>query len=269
MDILAKVRQLESKIAGRLDRAARDLVRARGSDPLEITHAVVERVEDQIQPGGRGTRVFPFTHVAVSVVAPTEDARARYDAVFEGAPTLRDRIAERLAAAGCTGPAPAITVRYVARAHKNWQQTGFDVRFARTAGETAPVVEEPHSEARIELTVARGTADRRTYSFAAGRVDIGRCRDVRDGQNRLIRANDVAFVEGADAINQTVSRQHAHILYDRKSGEFRVRDDGSAYGTAVVRAGKTLTVPRGTRGVRLQAGDEIVLGDAHLRVRFP
>jgi pSer/pThr/pTyr-binding forkhead associated (FHA) protein len=123
-------------------------------------------------------------------------------------------------------------------------------------------------ESRIELTVVKGAAEKRTYAFNRSRIDIGRCSEVRDSRHRLIRANDVAFAEGGDAINQTVSRQHAHIAFDEASGTFRLRDDGSAHGTAVVRAGRTLTVPRGARGMRLQAGDEIVLGDARLRVRL-
>jgi hypothetical protein len=34
----------------------------------------------------------------------------------------------------------------------------------------------------------------------------------------------------------------------------------------VVRAGKTVTVPAAARGIRLEAGDEIVLGHARLQV---
>lgn len=269
MDILSKARQLESNIARRLDRAAKDFVRSRSRDPLALAYAVVEHVEEQVQPSGRGARVFPFTRLAVSVVAPSDDARARVDAVFAAAPTLRDRIVERLAAAGCGDVRLAITVDYVSRPHKNWRHSDFDVRFSRDPVEAAPVAASEHKDARIELTVASGAADRRTYSFGRCRIDIGRRREVRDHRHRLIRANDVAFTEGDDAVNQTVSRQHAHIAYDETIAGFRLHDDGSAHGTAVVRAGKTLTVPRGARGVRLQSGDEIVLGDARIRLRFP
>lgn len=269
MDILSKARQLESNIARRLDRAAKEFVRSRSRDPLAIAHAVVERVEEQIQPSGRGTRVFPYTRLAVSVVAPSADARARFEAVFQAGPTLPDRIAERLAAAGCDHVRPAITIDYVTRPHKNWRHPDFDIRFSRVSVETASVAVSESRDTRVELTVASGTADRRTYSFGPTRIDIGRRREVRDSRNRLIRANDVAFAEGAEPINQTVSRQHAHISYDETAAAFRLHDDGSAHGTAVVRAGKTLTVPRGARGVRLQPGDEIVLGDARLRVRLP
>jgi hypothetical protein len=50
------------------------------------------------------------------------------------------------------------------------------------------------------------------------------------------------------------------------NGELRLFDDRSAHGTSIVRNGKTISVPAGSKGVRLQSGDEVVLGDARLRV---
>jgi hypothetical protein len=88
---------------------------------------------------------------------------------------------------------------------------------------------------------------------------------VRDRRNRLLRTNHVAFTDAADAINETVSRAHAHIDVG-SSGECRLFDDRSSHGTSIVRNGKTINVPAGSRGVRLQGGDEIVLGEARLRV---
>jgi pSer/pThr/pTyr-binding forkhead associated (FHA) protein len=116
--------------------------------------------------------------------------------------------------------------------------------------------------------VVRGTAERRTYSFAARRIDLGRCAEVRDTRNRLIRTNHVAFVEGSGEVNQSVSRRHAHIAYEPTSGGYRVRDDGSVHGTSVVRSGCTVAVPPGSHGVRLRMGDELVLGEARLRIRL-
>ncbi len=67
--------------------------------------------------------------------------------------------------------------------------------------------------------------------------------------------------EGETEANRSVSRKHAHIAYSRESREYRVRDDGSARGTAVLRQGQTIRVPQGSRGIRLESGDEIVLGE--------
>jgi hypothetical protein len=66
-----------------------------------------------------------------------------------------------------------------------------------------------------------------------------------------------------------VSREHAHIDYDKKTGEYRLFNDrsyapGADCGTRIVRDGVSREVPRDTRGTRLEPGDEIHLGRAIL-----
>lgn len=268
MDLLGKARRLESTIARRFDRAAREAVGAVTREPLEIVHLVVETVEHEIQPGGRGKRVFPFNSITLTVLAPSREERARFEAVLGGEPTLRDRIVERLRSKSCPIDDLTLDVAYVAKAPKDWRHPQFTLAFARVARAPAKEPRRDAAYARIDLTVVRGTAERKTYSFAAKRVDLGRCAEVRDTRNRLIRTNHVAFVEGSEGINQSVSRRHAHLAYESTSGAYRLRDDGSAHGTSVVRSGSTLAVPAGSLGIRLRTGDEIVLGEARLRIRF-
>jgi hypothetical protein len=267
MDLLGKARRLESALASRFDRAARDAVGAMTREPLEIVHLVVEAVEREIQSGGRGTRVFPFNSITLTVLAPSREERARFEAVFTGEPTLRARIADHLRSKRCSIDDLTVDVAYVAKA-KAWRHPQFNLAFARVVRVPRTEIQPEPASARIDLTVVRGAAERRTYSFAAKRIDLGRCVEVRDTRNRLIRTNHVAFVEGAGDINQSVSRRHAHIVYESTSGGFRLRDDGSVHGTSVVRDGSTVAVPRGSLGVRLRSGDEVVLGEARLRIRF-
>jgi len=268
MDFLGKARRVESTIARRLDRAARDAVGAVAREPLEIVHLVVEAVEHEIQPGGRGTRVFPFNSVTLTVLAPSREERARFEAVLAGELPLRDRIVEHLRSKSCAIDDLTLDVAYVAKAPKDWRHPQFTLAFARVA--RAPAKEAPREAAfsRIDLTVVRGTAERKTYSFTAKRIDLGRCAEVRDTRNRLIRTNQVAFVEGSGEVNQSVSRRHAHLAYEPASGGYRLRDDGSAHGTSVIRNGSTVAVPPGSLGIRLRTGDELVLGEARLRIRF-
>jgi hypothetical protein len=268
MDLLGRARKLESTIARRFDRAASDAVGAVAREPLEIAHLVLEAVEHEIQPGGRGKRVFPFNSITLSVLAPTREGRARFEAVLAGEASLRDRIVEHLRSKSCPIDDLTLDVAYVARALKDWRHPQFNLVLARVA--RAPVRDARPGPAvtRLDLTVVRGTADRKTYSFTAGRIDLGRCAEVRDTRNRLIRTNHVAFIEGSGEVNQTVSRRHAHIAYEPASGGYRLRDDGSVHGTSVVRDGSTIAVPPGSLGVRLRTGDELVLGEARLRIRF-
>jgi hypothetical protein len=74
----------------------------------------------------------------------------------------------------------------------------------------------------------------------------------------------VVFIGDAGDPNPTVSRNHAHIDLTSKPTEFRLYDDRSAHGTSILRNGHTIS----PRGVRLQAEDEIVLGEASLRVEI-
>jgi len=83
--------------------------------------------------------------------------------------------------------------------------------------------------------------------------------DVHDDRRRLVRRNDLVID------HTTVSRAHAHVEFS--SGEYRLFDDGSSYGTSVIHEGRLVEVPRaGGRGLRLHSGDEIYFGQ--IRVGF-
>jgi hypothetical protein len=69
-----------------------------------------------------------------------------------------------------------------------------------------------------------------------------------------------------------VSREHAHIEYDRKTGECRLFNDrwyarGADCGMRMVRDGVSIEVHRDTRGTKLETGDEIHLGGVILVFR--
>jgi len=293
MDILGKARKFESTIARKLDSAARELMGSGAREPIEIVNLIVDAVEQEIQSSGRGRRVFPFNRLAVSVLAPTRDARARLEAVLDGEPSLRQRIVERLRSARCSVEDIVVDAAYTTRPQKGWSHQDFHVDFhreprtattqtvsgtpARTAharssdghSSAKPTASAGSAPPRIELTVLVGIAEQPSYSLSADRIDLGRSVEVRDRRHRLVRMNHVAFIDQRGDVNQSVSRQHAHITLDPATGHYRLHDDGSAHGTDIMRNGRTVTVPTGSRGVRLRSGDEIVLGDARLRVAFP
>lgn len=265
MNIFDKARRLERNIS----QGMTNLVRRTGArEPIELSHAIVDAVEREIQPGGRGTRVFPFNTIEISIVAPSDRARARLEAIVNGEVSLRDRIDDRLRAARC-GPADLeVGVTYVPQAEEQWTDPEFAIAFSKVARETVDGQPSEGLPVRLEMTVVQGTAERWSYAFACSRIDLGRGSEVRDTRHGLIRTNHVAFLDGPADGNRSTSRQHSHIAYDPGSGQFRVHDDGSVHGTRIVRNGKTLPVPFGTRGVRLQSGDDIVLGEARVRVKF-
>jgi hypothetical protein len=267
IDILGKARRLEASLAQSFDEAARRIANPGARQPLEVMTAVVDAVASRVEPAGRGTYVFPFNKIDVMIAAPGRDAKTRFEAVLQGRPSLEQRIVDRLRVAGCEVPALIVEVALLPQRGADWADPHFHVEFDRVAIAAEPAIEEPGPADQVRVTVIAGNAHKPTYAFALHRINLGRCAEVRDGHHRLIRTNHIAFVDGSDS-NHTVSRRHAHIDRDAKSGHYRVCDDGSAHGTSIVRNGRTIAVPTGARGVRLQPGDEIALGEARVRIRF-
>ena len=231
----------------------------------------------RVQPAGRGRHLFPFNRIRVLVVAPTRHVQARFEATFAMEPTLAQRIHTRLETAGCVPPGLAVNVDYLTAAAEGWSVPDVHVEFERvdvplTEAEPEPVpaasaapAEEPAPG--VEIEIAAGEASQPSYAFDFSRIDIGRCPEVRDHRNHLMRTNHVVFADSDDVVNRTVSRRHAHLGYSAAEQAYRIYDDGSEQGTAVSRGGRTIAVPPGARGVRLQPGDEILLGHARLKVR--
>jgi hypothetical protein len=267
MDIISKARKLESKLAATIDRAAHQWSKSGPRGPLEVLHGVLEAVEDRVEPAGRGKHVFPFNKIKVSVVADSRDTRARFAGVLDGNPKLHERIATRLRDAGCDVSSLQVRITFVAQPEPAWSTPEFHVDFDRGTIADSPQPEPPPAP-EIALTIVNGSADQPAYTLTLDRINLGRCAEVRDSRNRLIRTNDVVFKDGAGAVNETVSRRHAHIDRGESAGDYRLFDDRSAHGTTIVRHGKTVGVPAGSRGVRLQSGDEIALGEARLRVKM-
>ena len=103
-------------------------------------------------------------------------------------------------------------------------------------------------------------------SSSSTRSRSGACRESNPSRGS-VRHNHLVFADDGSAVNATVSRAHAHIQHDREAEAFLLFDDGSSHGTRVLRGGRALAVPRqGTRGVRIEDGDELEFGSA--RVKF-
>lgn len=129
------------------------------------------------------------------------------------------------------------------------------------------VTAAPRRTAR--LVVVRGTASAPEVLLSKDRTNIGRTAEVYRA-NGPSRRNDLAFTEE----NRTVSREHAHILHSKKTGEYRLyndrwyqhgKKDAADCGLWIIRDGLSREVPRNARGVKLEPGDEIQLGQALVR----
>ena len=118
------------------------------------------------------------------------------------------------------------------------------------------------------LIVMQGTANQPRIAIDKARINIGRTIEVYRAAGPS-RQNDLAFSEDNET-NRTVSREHAHLLYSPKTGEYRIFNDRWYKGEAncglwIVRDGLSQPVHRGAHGTLLKNGDEIHLGAAVIR----
>ncbi len=259
-------RRVESAMTSRIEDAARQVSGTHGMrPPLEVVHAAIDAIAREIQPVGRGRHGFPFNVVKVTFAAPSSRERSQLRGVCEGPVTFEARVRERLQAAGCEASDLLVKVLFVPHPADTWLSPEFNVDLARraAAAEAGPAPAPP-----IRLTVLEGATAHPEQQFTRTPITIGRGAEVRDPRQRLVRVNHVAFLDDGGPVGQSVSRRHARIERDEGTGAVRVIDDGSAQGTDVIRGGRGIPVPPGTRGLRLQSGDEIVAGRARVRIEF-
>jgi pSer/pThr/pTyr-binding forkhead associated (FHA) protein len=258
---MRSLEQIDRWIAGKVKRWTSRFSGVPGAkEVLEIRRDILEDVRDKIKPVGKGKTLFRYDSVAIRIGAKnSEEQELRQAALAESGDLERD-MAALLTEAGCPIPAGfAVAVEVVEDAELAAAARPFHIDYASRKGPPKPAAGT--ARPAIKLTVVRGDAESTEYVIAVERVNIGRLKEVVGERDGLRRRNDIAFKE----TETTVSREHAYIRYDADSGKFRVYDSGSQRGTSIFRAGRRLEVPRGpTRGVQLQPGDEIHLGEARL-----
>lgn len=252
-----------------------------GTEPMEIRRALLDEVESRIVSAGGGKRVFPFNRLRLFLLAPGPRERIELEAVVRDVWDLPAEIRERLTESGCPVPSDLkVDVEVTEQGGPEYGDRRYRIDFERIERPASIPPPMPPSGAGtvqvpapllgdrplLELTVTKGAATRKVYSFPAGRLHVGRMEEIVDDEGRVRRRNDVAFLEEGD-VNQTVSREHARILYDEASGELRLRAEHGASSTRILREGRSIEVSsRDTRGIKLQSGDEIYFGRACVKV---
>ncbi|MBE3099930.1 MAG: FHA domain-containing protein [Planctomycetes bacterium] len=236
--------------------------------PVEVRRAILDDIEDLAEPAGRSRRVFPYNKITVEILAPDASRRAAMTAVLETAGGLAAAIDQRLREAGAERPADLeVLVKLVRTAGAAWEE-GKPFRLVcgrRQTPRAAPPAEASARGVQAQLVVLKGEATRKQFTLTGERINIGRLAEVLDRERRVVRRNQVVFIDSQDPANQTVSRAQAHILFMPPAG-FHLFDDRSTYGTRVFRGGRTIAIPSGSpKGVRLRTGDEISFGQASVR----
>ncbi|MCX6631974.1 MAG: FHA domain-containing protein [Candidatus Solibacter sp.] len=246
--------ELEKTIERGFHRFAERMFGAADSNELLLLHrAILAEVEGKVQIVARGRRVFPFARVVVTLVAAEAERRTILQAAF--GERLGADIREAMDGSECELPRGfSLEVRTAEAGLR-----AFEIAYS-----VEPVKTEAVAAAAGRVILVKGKTEHPEYTLERARTNIGRMPELTDADHRVVRRNDVVFEEGADEANATVSRKHAHIRLD--SGDYRLCDDGSEFGTRVFRDGRSIEVPAGDRrGEKLRPGDEVYLGRACLR----
>jgi len=233
----------------------------------EIRLAVLDDVRGKTQRVA-GREVFPCNVVSLLIRGVSEEQAG----VFTGAfflGLLEDELRAGLKRMQCRFPTDlhveVETTPDLPIEGEQWVEVRAESRRSAAA-------ERPSGEPRAaRLTVLQGAANVAELTIDKARVNIGRPAEVFT-QNGPSRVNDLAFA-AEDEVNRTVSREHAHITRDKRTGEYRIFNDrvykGGNCGMWIMRGGLSQEVHRNARGARLEGGDEIHLGNAVLRFTLP
>lgn len=230
----------------------------------EIRLAVLEKILKKGQRAA-GKIVFPYNLVRIYVRGASDEETAFLKSEFLKG-YFEQEIRKSLGRSNYRFP-DDLEVEFTA----SGELPGARNEWLKVEVESRPRKEEAHVAPRrtARLTVVRGTATAPEIILNKERTNIGRSVEVYRAQGPS-RRNDLAFTEESD-ITSTVSREHAHILYSRRTGEYRLyndrwykhgKNDADNCGLWIIRDGLSQEVHRGPRGVKLRPGDEIQLGRA-------
>ncbi|MBB5638708.1 hypothetical protein HDF26_000707 [Pedobacter cryoconitis] len=121
---------------------------------------------------------------------------------------------------------------------------------------------------RVCLKVIAGHAEQEQYIIkpGTGRVNIGRDSSVQ-GKDGSYRVNTIAFLGDAQESNKYISRQHAHLEWDKEQLCFKLYADeggvppGNKTKVKVAQDESTHKLNSTQIGYTLRAGDQIILAD--------
>lgn len=222
--------------------------------PLELLQSALDELERKVLPAGRGSRIFPYNRIHITVTQPAVDGAA-ITAVFA---QLEPRLRERLAEVRCEPPG-ALDVTVSAASEIDGAPV---LRVDCSADREPPRPRAGRRIPELRLRILKGQCDKADYTFDSGAIALGRGAEPADALGR-VRRNDVAFSDARDGVSETVARAHARIEFDPAIGAYLLFNESSTNPTFLLRSGRTLRVaPRDRRGVRLASGDALQLGRA-------
>jgi hypothetical protein len=229
------------------------------SELAEVRLAILDQIRSKSYRAG-GIKVFPYDLIHVELRGVEESRQP----VFAGRffrKYLEQEVANALRDAGCRFPD---NLRVDIDAIVGLPERDQPYLTVSVGSQQLEVAARPPAR----LIVVEGVANVSQLLLDRARTNIGRVVDVYRAEG-IFRRNDLSFAAETQ-VNCSVSREHAHIQFDRTTGEYRLFNDRwyqrgpnpSECGTWIVRDGMSQEVHRTSRGTKLEHGDEIHFGRA-------
>jgi hypothetical protein len=243
-------------------------------EPLELREAILREIDDGIVAVGNNRRVFPYSAIEISFFVLDDKSEGRLRAAFVKSNLLEETIHDHLRPPRCQPAEPHVSIRFTRPANETTPPKGFAINLV--SGFAEP------NETGAYLEVLEGVANCKQIRLRFHETFIGRCEHPETKSARVIRRNDLYFLDpredkvrisrelGAnERINQSVSRTHAHIAYNENQNTYYVYDDGSRKGTTLLRGGRGITVNvERNVGKALENGDVVCFGKAKVRFKI-
>ncbi|MBN1571174.1 MAG: FHA domain-containing protein [Acidobacteria bacterium] len=240
------------------------LTREKGMEPLAVRHEILSQIESRILSDENG-KVFPYAKIVVYLQPQTKYQRSAIEDAFLQKNTLKSDVVQLLNNANARFPDELETLIEF-RENLGQDQSELSPRppfemdfFKFNAPRTQDIPE-------TRLVILKGVAEQAEYQMKKDRIRIGRSREILDREGRMVRKNDIVFLDKEEEINRSVGRTHARIWFNHDTGEYCILDEASRYGTRILRGGSVIEVPSDNLdGICLWPGDEIYFGQACIR----
>ena len=238
--------------------------RGAGKDPSAVRQEILNQVESRILFDASG-KSFPFGKILVRLQPQTRDQRNALEAALLGKRPLKSDILQMLNEAK-TRFSGDLEVCVEFREHSNLDPTEFSLHLPLELDFVKLNARHKQDVPETKVVVIKGLTEQPKYQMKKDRILIGRAPEVLDREGRMVRKNDIVFLENEEEINCSVGRAHARIWFDYEKSRFCILDEASRYGTRILRGGTVIEVPGAdSNGIPVQSGDDIYCGQACLR----
>ena len=232
--------------------------------PMDVRYEILKQVESKIILES-GEKLFPFGKITIQLRPTVGSLHQDSESLFLEEGTLKTDIRQRLIDLQVRYPEDLEITTETPKSSSSapgqtFQNPLFKLNFIRLSELRRSEIPE------TSLVILRGLAEQKAYRIRKANILVGRLSEVMDREGRMVRKNDVVFLDDGNDVNSSVTPAHARIWFDFERREFRIMDEGSRYGTCIVRNGRSVEMPDGDpTGVCLQSGDEIYFGQAGVR----